>query len=251
MAVIGANADTLVEAEARSFGTFEALQAAVAAGDLDAPGLVLVAAGSGSVKDAAAFEAVSDACGDVLELAQAWLGASEGRLVLVSRGAASVTEGEVADSVQAAQAALWRSAVTEHPDRFALLDLGAEEQASKQALSVLADGEQPELAQRDGMLLAPRLSARSDSVPDSDAAAGGFDGGGCVVLSGASGGLGVLVARHLVGQGVGRLVLVSRRGGDAPRVGELVAELEGQGVEVVVVAGMLLIGGRCRACLIG
>ncbi|WP_324609110.1 SDR family NAD(P)-dependent oxidoreductase, partial [Streptomyces sp. MUSC 125] len=58
-----------------------------------------------------------------------------------------------------------------------------------------------------------------------------------MLITGASGTLGRLVARHLVGRhGVRGLVLVSRRGGDAPGMAELVAELRGWGAEVAVVA---------------
>ncbi|MEU6238507.1 SDR family NAD(P)-dependent oxidoreductase, partial [Kitasatospora sp. NPDC047058] len=60
---------------------------------------------------------------------------------------------------------------------------------------------------------------------------------GTVLLTGASGALGGLVARHLAETGeAGRLVLVSRRGIEAAGMPELVAELEGLGVEVTVAA---------------
>ncbi|WP_145987894.1 type I polyketide synthase, partial [Streptomyces hygroscopicus] len=62
-------------------------------------------------------------------------------------------------------------------------------------------------------------------------------GGGWVVVSGASGVLGGVVARHLVVErGVRRLLLVSRRGGEAPGVRDVVAGLESVGAEVRVVA---------------
>ncbi|MFD7714868.1 type I polyketide synthase [Streptomyces sp. NPDC059814] len=58
-----------------------------------------------------------------------------------------------------------------------------------------------------------------------------------VLVTGGTGGLGGLVARHLVEvHGVRRLVLAGRRGSDAPGVGVLVGELEGLGAEVSVVA---------------
>ena len=65
---------------------------------------------------------------------------------------------------------------------------------------------------------------------------GGWCPSGTVLVSGGTGVLGGHVARWLAGRGVERLVLVGRRGGGAPGVGGLVAELEGLGVEVVVVA---------------
>jgi NADPH:quinone reductase-like Zn-dependent oxidoreductase/acyl carrier protein len=60
---------------------------------------------------------------------------------------------------------------------------------------------------------------------------------GTVLITGGSGGLGSLVARHLVDRhGVRRLLLTSRRGPAAPGVDALVAELEELGATVVVAA---------------
>ncbi|WP_189136111.1 zinc-binding dehydrogenase, partial [Wenjunlia tyrosinilytica] len=64
-----------------------------------------------------------------------------------------------------------------------------------------------------------------------------LDAGGTVLVTGGTGGLGALVARHLVAErGVRHLVLASRRGLRAPGAGELVAELTGLGAEVTVAA---------------
>ncbi|OEV06384.1 SDR family NAD(P)-dependent oxidoreductase, partial [Streptomyces oceani] len=57
-----------------------------------------------------------------------------------------------------------------------------------------------------------------------------------VLVTGGTGGVGALVARRLAVRGVRELVLVSRRGGEAPGVGALVAELGELGAEVRVVA---------------
>ncbi|WP_244184663.1 SDR family NAD(P)-dependent oxidoreductase, partial [Streptomyces cellostaticus] len=60
---------------------------------------------------------------------------------------------------------------------------------------------------------------------------------GTVLITGASGALGGLVARHLAVTGQAqRLLLVSRRGADAPGMSELVAELAGCGITAQVVA---------------
>ncbi|MFH9010741.1 type I polyketide synthase [Streptomyces sp. NPDC017943] len=65
---------------------------------------------------------------------------------------------------------------------------------------------------------------------------GGF-GGGTVLVTGGTGGVGFLVARHLVtGHGVRSLVLAGRRGAAADGAAELVAELEELGAEVRVAA---------------
>ncbi|WP_225640932.1 type I polyketide synthase [Streptomyces werraensis] len=65
---------------------------------------------------------------------------------------------------------------------------------------------------------------------------GGF-GGGTVLVTGGTGGVGSLLARHLVtAHGVRSLVLASRRGPAADGVDDLVADLRDAGAEVRVVA---------------
>ena len=55
-----------------------------------------------------------------------------------------------------------------------------------------------------------------------------------MLITGGTGGLGALVARHLAGEhGVRRLVLTSRRGPDAEGAAELVAELAELGCEAL------------------
>ncbi|APU21368.1 polyketide synthase family protein [Actinoalloteichus sp. GBA129-24] len=66
---------------------------------------------------------------------------------------------------------------------------------------------------------------------------GGCFGGGTVLVTGGTGGVGSLVARHLVAEhGVRSLVLASRAGMTAEGAAELVADLEGHGAAVRVVA---------------
>ncbi|MCZ7417121.1 SDR family NAD(P)-dependent oxidoreductase [Streptomyces sp. WMMC897] len=66
---------------------------------------------------------------------------------------------------------------------------------------------------------------------------GSLDPDGTVLVTGGTGTLGSLLARHLVvGHGVRHLVLTSRSGDQAPGAGELVAELSGLGAAVEVVA---------------
>ncbi|OBK15336.1 type I polyketide synthase [Mycobacterium asiaticum] len=62
-------------------------------------------------------------------------------------------------------------------------------------------------------------------------------GGGTVLITGGTGMAGAALARHVVHRHrVARLILVSRRGPDAPGAGELTAELTASGAEVHVVA---------------
>ena len=69
-----------------------------------------------------------------------------------------------------------------------------------------------------------RVLARRASRPAPGHAAAPFDPDGTVLITGGTGGLGALLARHLVAEhGVRRLLLISRRGADAPGAAELVA----------------------------
>ncbi|KJS51978.1 hypothetical protein VM98_34195, partial [Streptomyces rubellomurinus subsp. indigoferus] len=91
----------------------------------------------------------------------------------------------------------------------------------------------PQLAVRDGKLFAPRLVKAAVG----ESAAVEFDAEGTMLVTGGTGGLGAVFARHLVGAyGVRHLVLVSRRGPAAEGAAELVAELAELGASARVVA---------------
>ncbi|MCF0079771.1 type I polyketide synthase [Streptomyces lomondensis] len=171
-----------------------------------------------------------------LELVQGWLAdesAGQSRLVVVTRGAVACGEAEVPDPVQAAVWGLLRSAQSENPDRFVLVDLDGDEASQAVLSAVVASGE-PQVAIRGGEAFVPRLVR---AVVAGERPVGDLDGQGTVLVTGASGVLGGLVARHLVTErGVRHLLLVSRRGEQAPGAAELVAELEGLGAGVRVVA---------------
>ncbi|GAA0401739.1 hypothetical protein GCM10010357_23530 [Streptomyces luteireticuli] len=155
------------------------------------------------------------------------------RLVVVTRGAVAVDEdAELADPAQATLWGLVRSAQSEHPGRFVLLDLDAAA-ASYDALGAALASEEPQLALRDGAVRVPRL----DRVARSEEPAAASWGPGPVLITGATGTLGGHVARHLVTEhGVRSLVLTSRRGPDAPGADGLREELAALGAEVTVVA---------------
>ncbi|MEU9282325.1 type I polyketide synthase [Streptomyces sp. NPDC048342] len=142
-------------------------------------------------------------------------------LVVRTRGAVSVGEGDrVTDPGAAAVWGLVRSAQSEHPGRFVLVDADAE-------VTPEVVGEEPQLALRDGVVYVPRLvrQPRADDV-----AAPSFDAARTVLITGGTGSLGALVARHLVTvHGVRRLMLLSRSGARAAGVAELVGELAGSG----------------------
>ncbi|MFF2026872.1 SDR family NAD(P)-dependent oxidoreductase [Streptomyces sp. NPDC058171] len=176
----------------------------------------------------------SSAVGEVLSVVREWLACEAlvgSRLVVVTRGAVSVG-GEAADVSQAAVWGLLRSAQSEHPGRFVLVDVeGGQELDWGALLSV----DEPQLAVREGQWLAPRL-ARS-VVGASDAVVGSFDPEGTVVVTGGTGGLGAVFARHLAAShGVRDLLLLSRRGPEAEGAADLVAELDVLGCGARVVA---------------
>ncbi|MXM69183.1 SDR family NAD(P)-dependent oxidoreductase, partial [Streptomyces sp. HUCO-GS316] len=171
--------------------------------------------------------------GRVLELVQEWLALErfeDARLVLVTSNAVPDGQGPV-NLAAAPVHGLLRSAQAEHPGRFALVDTDGSE-ASADALAAATTCGEPEIVLRDGEPRVPRLARATAGHVEPPALAAGT-----VLVTGGTGGLGGLVARHLVAEhGVRRLVLVSRRGVEAPGAGELVAELEEFGAEVSVAA---------------
>ena len=95
-------------------------------------------------------------------LASEWLG--EARLVVPTRGGVAVGD-ESPDVAQAAVCGLVRSAQSEHPGRFLLVDLDDAAEPDWGALLAL---DEPQLAVREGQVLAPRLG-RAPAGPPADA----------------------------------------------------------------------------------
>ncbi|UXY30540.1 SDR family NAD(P)-dependent oxidoreductase [Streptomyces sp. HUAS TT20] len=182
--------------------------------------------GAGYV-DGSGFEVVSGATvPEVLTALQSSL-AGEARTLVVTRGAVTVTVG--ADEGDLEQAAVWglvRAAQAEHPGRIVLVDVATDAPVP----DVLPYGE-PELAVRGAEWFVPRLVREVAS-----AEAGSWSTSGTVLVTGGTGGLGALTARHLVAEhGVRGVLLVGRRGAEVPGVDELVAELRESGAEHVTV----------------
>ncbi|MDX3187241.1 SDR family NAD(P)-dependent oxidoreductase [Streptomyces sp. MN03-5084-2B] len=149
-------------------------------------------------------------------------------LVVLSRGAAVLPGEDVTDLAGAAVGGLVRSAQAEHPGRIALVDSDG-----SVALPVAVSAAEPYVVVRDGRVLAPRLAR----VTASGSTFAGLRPDGTVLVTGATGALGGAVARHLArAHGVGRLLLTSRRGPDAPGAAELAAELRDLGAEVTLAA---------------
>ncbi|MDH6538703.1 type I polyketide synthase [Streptomyces sp. SPB4] len=189
---------------------------------------------------------VRSVAGRALALVQEWLadpdadtGTDARRLVIVTRGAVAVDSGDAA-RLDPAQAAVWglvRSVQAEHPERFVLVDAGQADQAEPEGLTaVLATGE-PQSALRDGRAFVPRLARATGAGASGPAPSLGLDPAGTVLVTGATGALGRLVARHLVAaHGVRHLLLTSRRGPDADGAAAFAAELAALGAEVATLA---------------
>ncbi|MFE2559584.1 thioester reductase domain-containing protein [Streptomyces sp. NPDC059352] len=175
----------------------------------------------------------------VLTLVQSWLAderATDTPLVVLTRGAVSTGRGGV-DASDLVAAPLWgllRSAQSEAPDRIVLVDVD-EDPASTAALPALVVSGQPQIAVRSGDVLVPGLA---QAAPDGESPGGTpWRPGGTVLITGGTGALGGLFARHLVrAHGVSRLLLVSRRGAAAAGATELAGELTELGAVVSVVS---------------
>ncbi|MFJ6619333.1 type I polyketide synthase [Kitasatospora sp. NPDC091335] len=182
-------------------------------------------------------EAVRTATHTALALAQQWLAEDafgSSRLVLVTRGAVAAGPDETPGDLAAAAAwGLLRSAQSEHPGRFVLVDEDGHDGTAAALLAALGT-EEPQAALRSGTVRVPRL-ARLAVPAERDAPA--FDPDGTVLITGGTGTLGQALARHLVTEhGVRHLVLTSRRGPQAPGAAELTAELAGLGASAEIAA---------------
>ncbi|MER6364336.1 SDR family NAD(P)-dependent oxidoreductase, partial [Kitasatospora sp. NPDC001527] len=185
------------------------------------PPLVVLPAGSGA-PDEAVPERAHAVGHEVLRALQAWLAderTADSRLAVVVR------EG---DLVQEPVRGLVRTAQSENPGRFVLVE--AEDPATAAEAVAAAPVDEPQLAVRDGRRLVARLRRTPAGAPAAPAAdAPSPLAGGTVLVTGATGGLGGLVARHLAAvHRVAELVLVSRSAVPA----DLLADLAAHGTRV-------------------
>ncbi|MGW3964156.1 SDR family NAD(P)-dependent oxidoreductase [Amycolatopsis sp. NPDC005003] len=223
-AVIGSKPDGLA---AEHYPDLDALRMAIATGT-SVPDFVVVrcSGAEGDVPDAT--RAVVHG---VLDLVRQWLADERftaAKLVLVTEGA--VMAGEDPNLPQAAVWGLVRSAQTEHPDRLVLADLDDDER-SWQSLAGSVTGGEPQLAIRRGTVTAARLVRAAGQ----SGRAGELAPEGTVLITGGTGALGSLVARHLVtGYGARHLLLVSRQGLAAPGAEALAGELAAMGAQARV-----------------
>ncbi|MFJ5234770.1 type I polyketide synthase [Kitasatospora sp. NPDC088391] len=168
-------------------------------------------------------------------------------------------------------AAVWglaAAAATESPGWGGILDLPADPGGRPAALAVaalLADGPEAELAVRREGVYARRLIAApapEESAPATEEGAAGAGEGtpggpalpgtrGTVLITGGSGALAGHTARTFARRGAERLLLVSRRGADAPGAAELAAELGELGARQVDFAAVDVTDRDAVARLIG
>ncbi|WP_158634398.1 type I polyketide synthase [Amycolatopsis sp. WAC 01375] len=180
-------------------------------------------------------DAVRASAARVLELVQRWLAEDHAaRLVVITAEAMAAGPAESGDPALAPIWGLVRAAEAEHPGRFVLVDTDSSAESTAALHDALALGE-PEFALRAGEVRVPRAARRAPT-----GSAPRLDPDGTILVTGGTGGLGAVVARHLVAaHGVTRLHLVSRRGPAAPGAGQLRDDLTALGAEVTIAAADL------------
>ncbi|GAA5202320.1 hypothetical protein GCM10023322_84110 [Rugosimonospora acidiphila] len=157
---------------------------------------------------------------------------------LTAGAVAATPDDDLPGAIQAQVWGVGRTVAAEHPQLWGgLVDLPADldESARGHLAAILAgallNGREDELAIREAGAYARRLTTgRPGPVPV-------WRPRGTVLITGGTGALGATVARHLAERGAAHLVLMSRRGPDAPGADELTRDLRERGCQVTVVAG--------------
>ncbi|MEU9516916.1 SDR family NAD(P)-dependent oxidoreductase [Streptomyces sp. NPDC048224] len=155
-------------------------------------------------------------------------------VVVLSRGAVATDPDDATrlDTEAAAVRGLLRSAGAEGVDGLVLADTDTDTPPLDLLASAARAGES-EPAVRDGRVHVPRLRP----VPAGDPAGPPWTTDGTVLVTGGTGTLGAVLARHLVAtHGVRHLLLVGRHDAGTPGADELVTELEELGAQVTCAA---------------
>ncbi|WP_225828332.1 type I polyketide synthase [Streptomyces naphthomycinicus] len=199
---------------------FADLAALTAAGPV--PDLVVLSVPAAPGAEADLPASVRDRVNATLETLRTWAAderCAGGRLAVLLR---------TGDLTHAPLYGLVRAAQAENPGRFLLIDSDGSAAPGPALATALAAGE-PEIAVRDGEVRVPRLARAKPGGPVA------WDPDGTVLITGGTGGLGALIARHLVIEhGVRSLLLAGRRGADAPGALALREELSASGARVTL-----------------
>ncbi|HEV2636976.1 MAG TPA: SDR family NAD(P)-dependent oxidoreductase [Actinocrinis sp.] len=172
--------------------------------------------------------ALAQALGDAAFTAPLWC---------ATRGTAAVGSGEQpAAPAHGAVAGLGRVIALEHPDRWGgLVDLPPvlDQRAADRLRTVLAVvRDEDQVAVRATGVYGRRLHPAAQAPRARD----GWPSAGTALITGGTGGLGAQLARQLAAAGVEHLLLLSRRGPDAPGAADLEAELIRSGAAVTIAA---------------
>nr|WSZ17402.1 type I polyketide synthase [Streptomyces canus] len=168
---------------------------------------------------------IRELTGEVLATVQSHLATEpdDTRLVILTTDAQN-------NPAQAAVHGLVRTAQNEHPDRIVLVATDTDSDSRNLLDAALTTGE-PQLALTHGHITVPRLT-RAQVTGDTT-----LDPNGTALVTGGTGTLGALVARHLVTEhGIRHLHLISRRGPAAPGADALVEKLTELGAQVTLSA---------------
>ena len=174
--------------------------------------------------------------GEVLAAVQEWLASERGeeaRFVLLTEGAVAIEGDEPVDLANASLWGLLRSAHSEHPGSFVLIDSDGSD-ASQAAIAAAMQAGEPEVALREGTALVPR-AVRMAEPAEGEAVL--LDPDKTVLVTGATGTLGSRLARHLVAEHrCKHLLLASRSGGEARGAEEMLGELRELGAQARIAA---------------
>ncbi len=210
----------------------ELLQAWIASVNLADAKLILLTEGAVDL----AGERLSSTAGDAAigETPTGVLGAAHGEASKLAQVALGAAHGDGSKLAQAALAGLVRSAASEHPGRFGVVDLDRGE-ASMGALYGALASDEPELAVRAGRVLAPRLARLTAQALCPPAP---LDPDGTVLITADDvRGSGALLARHLASDhGVRHVLFLSRAAEEHEGAERLRAQLRELSCEARIVA---------------
>lgn len=192
-------------------------------------------------------------CESALSLVHALAERGGPRLVLVTRGAEAVEDGEAVDPVGAPLWGLARGVALEHPElQCVCVDLPPTGAGADRLAAVLrADPREDQVAIRGGSIRVPRIRPAEVTRPTTPLA---FRQDAAYLVTGGLAGLGLRVARWMAERGAGTLLLAGRRepSHDAlaeidqmERLGARVRVVRGDVADPEAVAAMLLAAGDC------